>query len=109
VLSTATGDIAKKQTQRMMNWYKFIVQSPHHKGGHAITPTSSSGLGAFYSATAKCVTLLGSLSHGGWWNVSRTSEMCFSMMYSVSAVFEYLEVEEDMNFIVQCLLIAVIA
>jgi hypothetical protein len=31
------------------------------------------------------------------------------MLYSVSAVFEYLAVEEDMNFIVQCLLIAVIA
>ena len=48
------GDtIAKKQTQRMQNWCKFIVQSPHHKGGYAITPTAASGLAAFYSATAK--------------------------------------------------------
>ena len=68
VLSAATGDtIAKKQTQRMQNRCKFIVQSPHHKGGYAITPTSASGLAAFYSATAKFVTLLASLPHGGAW------------------------------------------
>jgi hypothetical protein len=68
VLSAATGDtIAKKQTQRMQNWCKFIVQSPHHKGGYAITPTAASGLAAFYSATAKFVTLLASLPHGGAW------------------------------------------
>jgi hypothetical protein len=68
VLSAATGDtIAKKQPQRMQNWCKFIVQSPHHKGGYAITPTSASGLAAFYSATAKFVTLLASLPHGGSW------------------------------------------
>ncbi len=73
VLSAATGDtIAKKQTQRMQNRCKFIVQSPHHKGGYAITPTAAtttttSGLAAFYSATAKFVTLLASLPHGGAW------------------------------------------
>jgi hypothetical protein len=33
LLSTATGNIPKKQTQRMLNWSKFIVQSPHHNGG----------------------------------------------------------------------------
>ncbi len=68
VLSAATGDtIAKKQTQSMQNWCKFIVQSPHHKGGYAITPTAASGLAAFYSATARFVTLVASLSHGGEW------------------------------------------
>jgi hypothetical protein len=42
VLSAATGDtIAKKQTQSMQNWCKFIVQSPHHKGGYAITRLDS--------------------------------------------------------------------
>jgi len=51
----------------MQNWCKFIVQSPHHKGGYAITPTAASGLAAFYSATAKFVTLLASLPHGGAW------------------------------------------
>ena len=40
----------------MQNWCKFIVQSPHHKRGHAITLTAASGLAAFYSATAKFVT-----------------------------------------------------
>ena len=32
-----------------------------------ITPTAASGLAAFYSATAKFVTLLASLPHGGAW------------------------------------------
>jgi hypothetical protein len=40
VLSAVPGDtIAKKQTQRMPNWCKFIVsivQSPHHQGGYAM-------------------------------------------------------------------------
>jgi len=27
--------------QRMQNWCKFIVQSPHHKGGYAITRLDS--------------------------------------------------------------------
>jgi hypothetical protein len=68
VLSAATGDtIAKKQTQRMQNWCKFIVQSPQHKGGYAITPTAASDLAAFYSATAKFVTLLASLPRDGAW------------------------------------------
>jgi len=50
VLSAATGDtIAKKQTQRMQNWCKFIVQFPHHKGGYAITPTVACGLAAQHS------------------------------------------------------------
>jgi hypothetical protein len=67
VLSAATGDTAKNQNQHMLNWCKLSVQSPHHKGGYAITPTSASGLAAFYSATAKFVTLLASLPHGGAW------------------------------------------
>jgi hypothetical protein len=75
VLSAATGDtIAKKQTKRMQNWCKFIVQSPHHKGGYAITPTAASGLAAFYSATAKFVTLLASLPHGGGWEDYKCAE-----------------------------------
>jgi hypothetical protein len=68
VLSAATGDTTdQKQTQRIQNWCKFIVQSPHHKGGYAIIPTTASGLAAFYSATAKFVTLVASLPHGGAW------------------------------------------
>jgi hypothetical protein len=68
VLSAATGDtIAKKQTHHMQNWCKFIVQSPDHKGGYVITQTTASGLAAFYSATAKFVTLLTSLPHGASW------------------------------------------
>ena len=68
VLSSATGDtIAKKQRQHMQNWCKFLVQSPHHKGGYSMTPTAASDLAAFYSATAKFVTLVASLPHGGAW------------------------------------------
>jgi hypothetical protein len=60
VLSAASGDtIAKTQSQRMQNWCKYIVQSPHHQGGYAITPTAASGLAAFYS-----IWLLPSLSRG---------------------------------------------
>jgi ribosomal protein L33 len=48
VLSAATGDRHYSQEknkrhhhQRMQNWCKFIVQSPHHKGGYAITRLDS--------------------------------------------------------------------
>jgi hypothetical protein len=70
VLSSATSDTcctAKTQNQNVLNWSKLSVQSPHHKGGYAITPTAASGLAAFYSATAKFVTLLASQSQGGNW------------------------------------------
>jgi hypothetical protein len=70
VLSAATGDTcctAKTQNQHMLNLCKLSVQSPHHKGGYAITPTAASGLAAFYSATAQFVTLLASLPQGGNW------------------------------------------
>ena len=43
------------------------VQSPHHEGGYAITPSAASGLAAFYSATSKFVVLLLSLPHGDAW------------------------------------------
>ena len=68
VLSAVSGDtIAKTQSQRMQNWCKYIVQSPHHQGGYAITPTAASGLAAFYSATAKFVTRVARLPHGIAW------------------------------------------
>ena len=31
VLSAATGDTAKHQSQHLLNWCKLSVQSPHHK------------------------------------------------------------------------------
>jgi hypothetical protein len=43
VLSAATCDITKNLSQIMLNWCKFIVQSPHHKGGYAITPKAPQG------------------------------------------------------------------
>ena len=67
VLSVATGDTDKTQNQHMLNWCKLSVQSPHHKGRYTITQTAASGLAAFYSATAKFVTLLASLPQGGNW------------------------------------------
>ena len=50
-----------------LNWCKLKVQSPHHEGGYAITPTAALGLAAFYSATSKFVTLLARLPHGDAW------------------------------------------
>jgi hypothetical protein len=53
--------------QLMQNWCNLKVQSPHHEGGYAITPTAASGLTAFYSATSRFVTFLANLPHGGAW------------------------------------------
>jgi hypothetical protein len=47
--------------------HRLKVQSPHHEGGYAITPTAAFGLAAFYSATSKFVTLLARLPHGDAW------------------------------------------
>jgi hypothetical protein len=41
VLSAATGDTARNLQQTMLNWCKLKVQSPHHKGGFAITTTAA--------------------------------------------------------------------
>jgi hypothetical protein len=67
VLNAATGDTAKNLSPIMQNWCKLIVQSPHHKVGYTITPTAASGLAAFYSATARFVTMLASLPPGDAW------------------------------------------
>jgi hypothetical protein len=53
--------------QLVQKWCKLKVQSPHHEGGYAITPTAASGLAAFYSATSRFVAFLANLPHGGAW------------------------------------------
>ena len=50
-----------------ISWCILKVQSPHHEGGYAITPSEASGLAAIYSATSKFVALLASLTHGDAW------------------------------------------
>jgi hypothetical protein len=67
VLSSATGDTTRQTELPKLNWCKLKVQSPHHEGGYAITPTAAFGLAAFYSATSKFVTLLARLPHGDAW------------------------------------------
>ena len=62
VLRAATGD-----TLIVQKWCKLKVQSPHHHGGYAITPTAAPGLAAFYSATSKFVAFLANLPHGSAW------------------------------------------
>ena len=42
-------------------WCRMIVELPHHRGGLAITPLPASGItAAFYSATARLVSRMGS-------------------------------------------------
>ena len=66
VLRAATSDTIKESDPNY-SWYTLKVQSPHHEGGYAITPSEASGLAAFYSATSKFVVLLASLPHGDAW------------------------------------------
>ena len=66
VLRAATSDTIKESDPNY-SWYTLKVQSPHHEGGYAITPSAASGLAAFYSATSKFVVLLASLPHGDAW------------------------------------------
>ena len=47
VLRAATGDTLMQAPQLVQKWCKLKVQSPHHHGGYAITPTAASGLAAF--------------------------------------------------------------
>ena len=51
------------------DWCRMIVELPHHRGGLGITPLPASNLAAFYSATARLVSWLGSLpqSHSSHW------------------------------------------
>ena len=51
------------------DWCRMIVELPHHRGGLGITPLPASNLAAFYSATARLVSWLGSLpqSHSAYW------------------------------------------
>jgi hypothetical protein len=67
VLSASTGDSTRHTELPKLNWCKLKVQSPHHEGGYAITPTAALGLAAFYSATSKFVTLRARLPHGDAW------------------------------------------
>ena len=60
VLRAATSDTIRVSDPKY-GWCTLKVQSPHHEGGYAITPTAASGLAAFYSATSKLVALLASL------------------------------------------------
>ena len=61
VLRAATGDTFMHAPQLVQKWCKLKVQSPHHEGGYAITPTAASGLAAFYSATSRFVAFLANL------------------------------------------------
>jgi len=73
VLRAATGDTLMHAPQLTQNWCKLKVQSPHHEGVYAITPTAASGLAAFYSATSRFVAFLANLpqeAHGC------TTDMC---------------------------------
>ncbi len=65
-MRAATSDTIKESDPNY-SWYTLKVQSPHHEGGYAITPSAASGLAAFYSATSKFVVLLASLPHGDAW------------------------------------------
>jgi len=40
VLRAATGDTLMHAPQLMQKWCKLKVQSPHHEGGYAVTPTA---------------------------------------------------------------------
>ena len=60
VLRAATSDTIRVSDPKY-GWCTLKVQSPHHEGGYATTPTAASGLAAFYSATSKFVALLASL------------------------------------------------
>jgi len=53
-------------------WCRTMVELPHHEGGLSITPLSASGMAAFYSATAKLVSWLGSLPHASQWVAGQT-------------------------------------
>jgi hypothetical protein len=66
VLRAATSDTIRVSDPKY-GWCTLKVQSPHHEGGYAITPTAASGLAAFYSATSKLVALLASLPHRDAW------------------------------------------
>ena len=67
MLRAATGDTLMHASQLVQKWCKLKVQSPHHEGGYAITPTAASGLAAFYSATSRFVVFLTNLPHGVAW------------------------------------------
>ena len=67
VLRAATGDTLMHAPQLVQKWCKLKVQSPHHGGEYAITPTAASGLAAFHSATSRFVAFLANLPHGGAW------------------------------------------
>jgi hypothetical protein len=67
VLRAATGDTLMHTPQLVQKWCKLKIQSPHHEGGYAVTPTAASGLAAFYSATSRFVAFLANLPHGGAW------------------------------------------
>ena len=66
VLCAATSDTMRVSDPKY-GWCTLKVQSPHHEGGYAITPTAASGLAAFYSATSKFVALLASLPYKDAW------------------------------------------
>ncbi len=66
VLCAATSDTIRVSDPKY-GWCTLKVQSQHHEGGYAITPTTASGLAAFYSATSKFVALLASLPYKDAW------------------------------------------
>ena len=67
VLRMATSNTHMDYTADVREWCKFIVQTPHHLGGYAITPNAASGFAAFYSATANFVRMLAGFTHKHEW------------------------------------------
>ena len=67
MLCSATSNTHINYPQDVRDWCKFIVQTPHHLRGYAITPNTTSGLAAFYSATANFVRMLAGFTHKHEW------------------------------------------
>jgi hypothetical protein len=67
ILQRGLGNTFATQSVQELAWCRMIVELPHHQGGLGITPLPSSGMAAFYSATAQMVSWLGSLPHVSQW------------------------------------------
>ena len=69
------------------DWCRMIVELPHRYGGLGLTPLPASGLAAFYSATARLVSWLGSLpqSHSSHWVCDQDLAECNTWTSSPSA------------------------
>jgi hypothetical protein len=67
ILQRGLGATFATLSPHELAWCCVIVELPHHKVGLGIKPLPSSGMTAFYSATAHLVSWLGSLPHASEW------------------------------------------